>query len=116
MPLSSCAALVRHARQNGYAVAQINTNGGMYDLVRAVAEVAQEERAPVIIGEYEKNLAYRGYEYTGLLMRFFAERVDVPVALHLDHGATVRSCASAIDAGFNSVMIDGSHLPVHENI
>jgi ketose-bisphosphate aldolase len=49
-------------------------------------------------------------------MRFFAENASVPVAVHLDHGSSVEVCHAAIDAGFTSVMIDGSHLSIDENI
>lgn len=116
MPLVDAAILVRHAQRNRYAVVQINTNGGTYDITRAIIETAEEERAPVILGAYEKNLAYRGYEYAAMQMRFFAERAPVPVAVHLDHGTSIESCRRAIEAGFTSVMIDGSHLPIDENI
>jgi len=63
--------LVRHAHRNKYAVVQINTNGGTYDITRAIIETAEAERAPVILGAYERNLAYRGYEYAAMQMRFF---------------------------------------------
>jgi ketose-bisphosphate aldolase len=116
MPLVDAATLVRQAHQHKYCVVQINTNGGTYDITRAIIEAAEEERAPVILGAYEANLKYRGYEYAAMQMRFFAERATVPVAVHLDHGSSVDSCRRAIDAGFTSVMIDGSHLPIDENI
>jgi ketose-bisphosphate aldolase len=116
VPLIDSATLVRDAFRNKYCVVQINTNGGTYDITRAIAEVAEEVSAPVILGAYEKNLQYRGYEYGGMQMRFFAERAAVPVAIHLDHGATADACQKAIDAGFTSVMIDGSHLPIDKNI
>ena len=116
MPLTDAATLVRHAAQHRYAVVQINTNGGTYDLTRAIAETADEERAPIIFGAYESNLKYRGYEYAGMQMRFFGQRMKVPAASHLDHGASVDACQSAIDAGFTSVMIDGSHLPIDQNL
>jgi ketose-bisphosphate aldolase len=116
MPLVDAASLVRRAKREGYAVVQVNTNGGTYDLTRAIIEAAEEERSPIILGAYEANLAYRGYEYAGMQMRFFAERAKVPVAIHLDHGHSVDACQKAIDAGFTSVMIDGSHLPLEENI
>src|SRR5438477_444525 len=116
MPLVDAATLVRHARRDRYAVVQINTNGGTYDITRAIMEVAEDERAPVILGAYEKNLQYRGYEYAAMQMRYFAERATVPVAVHLDHGGDIDSCRRAIDAGFTSVMIDGSHLPIARNI
>jgi ketose-bisphosphate aldolase len=116
MPLIDSASLVRHAQQNRYAVVQVNTNGGTYDITRAIIEVAEEEQSPIILGAYEANLAYRGHEYAAMQMRFFGERAKVPVAVHLDHGSSVDACRRAIDAGFTSVMIDGSHLPIEKNI
>src|SRR5437763_153251 len=86
MPLIEAATLVRHASRGRYAVVQINTNGGTYDITRAIMEVAQVENAPVILGAYENNLKYRGYEYAAMQMRFFAQGATVPVAIHLDHG------------------------------
>ena len=53
MPLVDAAKLVRHAAKNKYAVVQINTNGGTYDITRAIIETAEEENAPVILGAYE---------------------------------------------------------------
>ena len=116
MPLTDAASLVREAHQHRYCVVQINTNGGTYDITRAIIEAAEEERSPVILGAYEANLKYRGYEYAAMQMRFFAERATVPVAIHLDHGSSVEACRRAIDAGFTSVMIDGSHVPIDQNI
>jgi ketose-bisphosphate aldolase len=116
MPLVNAAVLVQHAFKNRYCVVQINTNGATYDLTRAIIESAEEENAPVILGAYESNLKYRGYDYAAMQMRFFAERSKVPVAVHLDHGGSVEACKKAIDAGFTSVMIDGSHLPIDKNI
>jgi ketose-bisphosphate aldolase len=116
MPLIDAGTLVRHAHRHGYAVVQVNTNGGTYDITRAIVEVADEEQSPVILGAYESNLQYRGYDYAAMQMRFFAERAKVPIAIHLDHGSSVDACRKAIDAGFTSVMIDGSHYPVEKNI
>ena len=116
MPLVDAATLVRHAHRNRYAVVQVNTNGGTYDITRAIIEAAEAERSPVILGAYEANLQYRGYAYAAMQMRFFAERAAVPVAVHLDHGGSLDACRQAVEAGFTSVMIDGSHLPIDENI
>ncbi|HEV2293520.1 MAG TPA: class II fructose-bisphosphate aldolase [Tepidisphaeraceae bacterium] len=116
MPLIDAASLVRHAHKNRYCVVQVNTNGGTYDITRAIVEAAEEERAPVILGAYEANLKYRGYAYAAMQMRFFAERASVPIAVHLDHGSSVDACRQAIEAGFTSIMIDGSSLPIEQNI
>lgn len=116
MPLVDSASIVNAAHKRGNAIVQLNTNGGTYDLIRAVVETAEEERAPVILGAYEANLAYRGFEYAGTAMRYFAEQASVPVAIHLDHGSSIEACRRAIEAGFTSVMIDGSNLPIDENV
>jgi len=116
MPLVDSATLVRHAHRHRYCVVQVNTNGGTYDITRAIVESAEELKAPVILGAYEANLQYRGYDYAAMQMRFFAGRSAVPVAVHLDHGGSIESCCKAIDAGFTSVMIDGSHLPIDQNV
>jgi ketose-bisphosphate aldolase len=116
MPLTDTASLVALAHRGRYAVVQINTNGGTYDITRAIIESAQEERSPVILGAYETNLGYRGYEYAAMQMCYFAEHASVPVAVHLDHGSSIDSCIKAMDAGFTSVMIDGSHLPIEQNV
>ena len=116
MPLIDAATLVRDAHSNRYCVVQVNTNGGTYDITRAIVEAAEAERSPVILGAYQSNLQYRGYAYAGMQMRFFAEHASVPVAIHLDHGSTLDACRQAIEAGFTSVMIDGSHLPIDQNI
>src|SRR4051812_35215816 len=116
MPLVDSGSLVREAFRGRYAIVQVNTNGGTYDLTRAIVEAAEELNAPVILGAYEANLKYRGYEYAGMQMKFFAERAKVPVAIHLDHGHSPEACRLAIEAGFTSVMIDGSHLSIDENI
>ena len=114
--LTDAATLVRHAFKHRYAVVQVNCNCATYEITRAIIEAAEAERAPVILGEYEATIGYRGFEYAALQLRFLAERATVPVAVQLDHGGSVEACQRAIDAGFTSVMIDGSHLPIDENI
>jgi ketose-bisphosphate aldolase len=116
MPIVPAIDIVKKAYQGGYSVVQINTNGATYDITRAIVEVAGEVHAPVILGAYEANIQYRGFAYAGMQMLWFARNAPVPVAIHLDHGHSAEACGEAIAAGFTSVMIDGSHLPVEENI
>ena len=116
MPLKDGKTLVKHAAENKYAVAMINTNGADYEIIRAIAEVAEEERSPVMFGAYAANLAYRGHEYAAMVMNMFAEKSSVPMASHLDHSGSAEDCKRAIDAGFTSVMIDGSKKPFAENL
>lgn len=116
MPLVDSISMVKKGFDEGYAVVQVNTNGASYEITRAIVEVAEEMNSPVMLGAYEANLVYRGFEYSSMIMRWFAENASVPVAVHLDHGQSVESCLKAVDAGFTSVMIDGSMLPLEENI
>jgi len=118
MPLVSCKEMVTDAYANGYAVAQLNANGGTYDLARAMLEAAEELRSPLIVGAYESNCEYAGIDYVGANLQVLIERFapSVPVAIHLDHGHSVESTQRAAEAGFTSVMFDGSQLPLAENI
>ena len=116
MSLTNTKTLIEYAAKNNFAIAAINTNGATYDLTRAIAEAAAEEDAPVILGAYQANLQYRGFEHAADLMNAWARQVSVPMATHLDHGSDVATCGRAIDAGFTSVMIDGSKHPLDQNI
>jgi ketose-bisphosphate aldolase len=104
------------AQQKGYAVPAINTQGGSYDIIRAIAEAAEEMRSPIMIAMYEKNRHYYGAEWFAMVSRYFADKVSVPVAIHLDHGDTFESCVEAISLGFNSVMLDCSRDSIQDNV
>jgi len=118
MPLTTSKEMVDKACREGYAVAAMNTNGGNYDIMRAILETAEEMKAPVILNCYTVNAQYQGFEHIAIsakqLIKEFAP--TVPVALHLDHGKTFGDVARALRAGFTSVMYDGSSLPVEENV
>ena len=116
MSLSASGPLVRQAREARYAVPAVNTSGADYDIVRAIVEVAEQERSPVILMAYGGNMAYQGMEYAGLVMRYWAERASVPIAVHLDHATCIEDVWAAMDAGFTSVMFDGSKLPLAQNL
>ena len=100
----------------GHAVPAINANGASYDLARAILEAADELRSPIIVGEYEPNLAYRGYEYVAQLVSHLAEGLTVPVCIALDHGKSETSAMRAVKAGFGHVMFDCAAAPMEENI
>ena len=94
MSLVNAAMLVRHAAAHRYAVVQINTNGGTYDITRAIIEMAEEENAPVILGAYENNLKYRGYEYAAMQMRFFSNRSGVTCSIPFRPERKLKNCDS----------------------
>jgi fructose-bisphosphate aldolase class II len=116
MRLCDSKTLVEKAREQGYAVPAFNTNGATYDITRAAIEAAEELRSPLILQTYEPNCAYRGYEYMFLQAVHLAQDATIPIALHLDHGSTFTSALQCVKAGYTSIMIDGSHLPLDENI
>jgi ketose-bisphosphate aldolase len=117
MSIISAKPLVEDARRRRYAVPAFNTNGANYDMTRAALEAAQELRSPLIIQEYEPNAAYRGFDCFVDQVEFLVRElgIDVPVAIHLDHGHSFDSVVKAMKAGFTSVMIDASHEPVEAN-
>lgn len=117
MPLVSMTEMLNKAKNEGYAVGQFNINNLEY--TQAILQAAQEENSPVILGVSEGAGKYMGGFKTVVgmvenLMEFY--NITVPVAIHLDHGSSFEKCVEAIYAGFTSVMIDGSHFPLEENI
>lgn len=117
MPLVSMTEMLQKAKSEGYAVGQFNLNN--LEFTQAILQAAEEEKSPVILGVSEGAARYMGgFKFTVKMVEALIEEynVTVPVAIHLDHGSSFVKCAEAIHAGFTSVMIDGSHLPLEENI
>ena len=117
MPLVSMVNMLNKAREGKYAVGQFNINN--LEWTKTILETAQKNNAPVILGVSEGAMKYMGGFETivGMvkgLMKYL--NITVDVAIHLDHGSSFASCKAALDAGFTSVMIDGSHHPIEENI
>ncbi|WP_438348247.1 class II fructose-1,6-bisphosphate aldolase [Paenibacillus sp. FA6] len=117
MPLVSMTDMLNKALKGKYAVGQYNINN--LEWTQAILGAAEEEKSPVILGVSEGAARHMGGFTTivkmveGLLIDM---KITVPVAIHLDHGSSFEKCKEAIDAGFPSVMIDGSHSPIDENI
>lgn len=114
--LVSTKEMLAKAKKEHYAVAQININN--LEWTKAVLEVAQELNSPVILGVSEGAGKYMGGYKTvvGMVKGMIEElNITVPVALHLDHGG-YDACIKCIEAGFTSVMYDGSHNPIDENL
>ncbi len=106
--------MLADAEERGYAVGAFNVN----DLtgVQAVAQAAEEERSPVIIQIYSGGIELIGIHYIRAMVEAAAQTVSVPVALHLDHGRDLETVETCVRGGFTSVMMDGSRLPLDENI
>lgn len=114
MSLVSMTDLLAAAKSGKYAVGQFNINN--LEFTQAIMEAAVEERSPVILGVSEGALRYMGLEFTVAIAQAAADRYDIPVVLHLDHGSSFTTAVQCIRAGFSSVMFDGSHHPLAENI
>jgi len=107
--------MLEKARKEGYAVPAINTQGGCYDIIRAVCQAAEKAESPIILAHYLSTGSYAGHDFFFNVAKWCADRVKVPVAIHLDHGDSVEICNTCTDLGFSSIMYDGSLLSVEEN-
>ena len=116
MPLVSGTEIFKAARKGGYAVGAFNTNN--LEWTQALLEAAQAKNAPVLIQTSMGAAKYMGgYKVVKNLVENLIEsmNITVPVVLHLDHG-TYEAALECIEAGYTSVMFDGSHLPFEENL
>lgn len=114
MPLVTTKEMLKKAQAERYAVGAFNANN--LEIVQAIIEVAEEERAPVILQASQGAIEYAGLEYIVAMVRVAAEKATVPVALHLDHGTDYLQNIKCLRAGFTSLMFDGSKLPFDENV
>ncbi|WP_039067964.1 ketose-bisphosphate aldolase [Staphylococcus shinii] len=109
--------LIQQAKQEHYAIPQINVNGLLW--IESILEAAEATHSPIIVGTTDKVVEFLGgYHFicTTIKNKIKAMNITIPVIVHLDHGLTVENCKKAVDAGYDSVMFDGSKLPIEENI
>lgn len=114
--LVSATDMLKKAVAGKYAVGQFNINN--LEWTKAILQTAQENNSPVILGVSEGAGKYMtGFKTVSAMVKAMIEELNitVPVALHLDHGS-YDGCYKCIEAGFSSVMFDGSHFPIEENI
>jgi fructose-bisphosphate aldolase class II len=114
MPLVNSRELFARASRESYAIGGFNVNN--MELIQAIADAAQEKRAPIIFQVSAGARKYARQEYLLKLVEAAAQTTTIPIVLHLDHGEDFEICKSCIDGGFSSVMIDGSKFPFEENI
>ena len=106
--------ILQHAHKNNYAVGAFNISN--LEIAKAVLDAASECKAPVILQTSESAIKYAGFQELSAIVKVLADKTPVPVALHLDHGTTYETIIGCIRNGWTSVMIDGSHHPLEENI
>ena len=109
--------MLQKAKEGHYAVPQFNINN--LEWTKYILEKCNELKIPVILGVSEGATKYMGgFLVVSSMVKAMVEslKIEIPVCIHLDHGSSFESCKSAIDAGFTSVMIDGSKHELKENI
>ncbi|MFD2706193.1 class II fructose-bisphosphate aldolase [Salibacterium lacus] len=109
--------ILDEAFEKKYAVPQFNMNGLIW--MEAILKTAEKCRAPVIVGTTDKIVdQLGGFRLIAHSFHVMKEElgITVPAVLHLDHGQAVERCYAAIDAGYDSVMFDGSKMPIEDNI
>ena len=111
--LVSGAGILEVARENSFAVPAFNVSD--YAMLKGLMEVGQEARAPLIVAIHPDELDHVGTQFLPAAIAW-AHGASIPVAIHLDHGATLDQVIVAIRAGFTSVMLDGSLRPFAENV
>lgn len=114
MTLATLAEVLQPAYREGYAVGGLVCLG--WEDMRAYATAAEAEGLPVILQAGPSCRAHTPLPVLGAMFRSLAESVSVPVVAHLDHGYTMEECRQALDAGFTSLMFDGSRKPLAQNI
>lgn len=114
MSFTSTKKMLLDAQHGGYAVGAFNAEN--LEMVQAIVAAAEEARSPVIIQTTPSTLKYASPETFFGMVRAEAEHSPAEVALHLDHGDSFALCARCFRAGYSSVMIDGSKLPLDGNI
>jgi len=114
MPLVNMKDMLDHAYRHGYAVGAFDVVS--LDFVTGIMAAAEESRSPVILSLAESHFDYFDFELLMGAVESAARRASVPVAIHLDHGASLESAVTAIRLGANGVMVDASHHPFNENV
>ena len=114
MGIVSTKEMFEKAYKGGYAIGAFNVNN--MEIIQGITEGAREVNSPVILQVSAGARKYAKHNYLVHLVQAAVEDTDLPIALHLDHGADFEICKKCIDGGFSSVMIDGSKFPFEENI
>ena len=114
MPLVNTKEMLAKAYQGGYAIGAFNVNN--MEIVQGITEAAAELKAPLILQVSAGARKYAKNSYLTRLVEAALAENDLPIALHLDHGADFEICKACVDSGFTSVMIDGSHHSFEKNI
>lgn len=114
MPLVTTKEMFEKSMKEGFAIGAFNVNN--MEIIQAIVDAASEENSPVILQASSSAIKYARPNYLKKMVEAAIEETNIPIALHLDHGPDFETCKACIDAGFTSVMIDGSKYDFEENI
>ena len=114
MKLYTNKELLDRAKENQYAVGAFNISN--LEILQAIVSAGELEKSPAIVAVSEGTIRYAGLPQIVSMVRVAAQTASIPLSLHLDHGKDLEIIRSCIEGGFNSVMIDGSHLEFDENV
>ena len=114
MPLVTTKEMFEKSMKEHFAIGAFNVNN--MEIIQAIVDAAAEENSPVILQASSSAIKYARIGYLTKMVEAALEEHNIPVALHLDHGADFETCKMCIDNGFTSVMIDGSKYDFEENI
>ena len=114
MPLVTTKEMFEKSMKEHFAIGAFNINN--MEFIQAITDAANELKSPVILQVSSSAIKYARMEYLTKMVEAAVATTDIPIALHLDHGPDFETCKKCIDAGFTSVMIDGSKYDFEENI
>ena len=114
MPLVTTKEMFRKSMEEGFAIGAFNINN--MEIMQGIVDAAQKQNSPVILQASSGAIKYARINYIMKMLEAAVEETTIPIAIHLDHGADFETCKKCIDAGFTSVMIDGSKYSFEENI
>ncbi len=114
MPLVTTKNMFEKSMKEHFAIGAFNVNN--MEIIQGIVDAAAEENSPVILQASSSAIKYARIGYLKKMIEAALEEHDIPIALHLDHGADFETCKMCIDNGFTSVMIDGSKYDFEENI
>ncbi len=114
MPLVTTKNMFEKSMKEGFAIGAFNVNN--MEFIQGIVDAASEENSPVILQVSSSAIKYARINYLIKMVEAATEETNIPIALHLDHGPDFETCKMCVDAGFTSVMIDGSKYDFEENV
>ena len=114
MPLVTTKNMFEKSMKEGFAIGAFNINN--MEIIQGIVDAASEQNSPVILQVSSSAIKYARMPYLMKMVEAAVETTNIPIALHLDHGPDFETCKECVDAGFTSVMIDGSKYTFEENV